>query len=67
MTQTLLKSVVEEKMNTKKKSLLKQSSEFGRKKKRSLLMKSVGFRWKLEGTSASNPFWKKKSNASKGT
>ena len=56
MTQTPLKSAIEEKMHTQKKSLLKQSLEFGRKKKRSLLMKSVGFRWKLEGTSASNPF-----------
>ena len=67
MTQTPQKSVVEENMHTQKKSLLKQSPEFGRKKKRSLLMKSVGFRWQLEGTSASNPFWKTKSNASKGT
>ena len=50
-----------------KKSLLKQSSKFGRKKKRSLLMKCVGFKWQLEGTSSSNPFWKTKSNASKGT
>ena len=30
-------------------------------------MKSVGFKWQLEGTSASNPLWKTKSNASKGT